>query len=51
MVGDELELTERFIGGKGGVDFLRSPTVELNGVRGFVIRLFAKITLNIELNS
>ena len=36
-----LEFTERLIGGNGGLVRLKSPIVELNGVRIFVPRLFA----------
>ncbi len=34
-------VNERFIGGNVGLRRRRSPTVELNGVRGFVIGLVA----------
>lgn len=32
-----LDSSERLIGGNGGLVLLKSPTVELNGVRGFAI--------------
>ncbi len=32
-----LAVSERFIGGKGGLVRLETPAVELNGVRGLVI--------------
>ena len=46
--GVALDVSVRLIGGSGGLVRLRSPTVELKGVRGFVIRLFAARTIKRE---
>jgi hypothetical protein len=44
--GDALVFNDRFIGGKGGLARLKSPTVELNGVRGLVNGLVAILSNN-----
>jgi hypothetical protein len=36
ITGETLKVNDRLIGGKGGPVRLKSPALELNGVRGFV---------------